>query len=228
MQATVATVSPPQPDSADHYFSASPAGPSARREIELVLPEGRLIRLVTDAGVFSADKVDAGTRILLSEGPPVDTAEVLVDVGCGYGAIAISLALRSPESHVWAVDVNERARELCTLNAEANGVGERITVVSPDDVPADLVADQIWSNPPIRVGKHALHELLRTWLGRLRPATGTATLVVQKHLGADSLARWLEAEGWPTVRVVSRAGYRILSVAASADRIHTTTGEAAP
>ena len=125
----------PQPDPGDHYFSARPAGPSARREIELALPEGRLLKLVTDAGVFSADKVDAGTRILLTEGPSLadSDGEVLVDVGCGYGAIAVSLARRAPGARVWAVDVNERARELCAINAEANGVGDRVTVTLPVD-----------------------------------------------------------------------------------------------
>jgi 16S rRNA G1207 methylase RsmC len=115
---------------------------------------------------------------------------------------------------VWAVDVNERARALCRANAEANGVGGQVRVVAPEEVPADLVLDQIWSNPPIRVGKGALHALLTLWLDRLAPGTGTAELVVQKHLGADSLARWLGDQGWPTERVASRAGYRILHVAA--------------
>lgn len=206
----------PQPERADHYFSATPGGASAPREVELVLPEGRLVRLVTDRGVFSADKIDAGTRVLLAEGPALGGATVLADVGCGYGAIAVTLALRAdPGAVVWAVDVNERARDLCRANAEANGVGDRVRVVSPDDVPADLVVDQVWSNPPIRVGKEVLHGLLEAWLRRLRPGRGSATLVVQKHLGADSLARWLTGSGWPTQRVVSRAGYRVLSVSAA-------------
>ena len=185
----------------------------------MVLPEGRLVRLRTDAGVFSADKIDAGTRVLLAEGPAVAEATALADVGCGYGAITIVLALRAPEATVWAVDVNERARALCQANAEANGVADRVRVVAPADVPADLKLDQVWSNPPIRVGKEALHDLLATWLGRLKPGTGTATLVVQKHLGADSLARWLTDGGWPTERVVSRGGYRILSVSATTEEV---------
>jgi len=201
-----------QPDEPEHYFSAVPTGPSAPRRIELALPEGRLVHLATDRGVFSADKVDDGTRLLLAEGPSLDGAASLADVGCGYGAIAVTLALRAPGALVWAVDVNERARALCRANAAANGVGDRVRVVAPDEVPVDLIVDQVWSNPPIRVGKSALHSLLTSWLVRLRPGTGSATLVVQKHLGADSLARWLTERGWPTDRVVSRAGYRILLV----------------
>lgn len=188
-----------------------------------MLPEGHLIHLKTDAGVFSGDRVDPGTRALLVEGPPLpsDRPAVLADVGCGYGPIAVALAKRAgPDSTVWAVDVNERARHLCQANAEANDVADQVRVVAPEEVPDDLVVDQMWSNPPIRVGKAALHDLLATWLGRLRPGSGTAALVVQKHLGADSLARWLIGEGWATERLASRAGYRILSVRArSADEV---------
>lgn len=205
----------PQPERADHYFAADPGTPSAPQRIELVLPEGRLVHLTTDRGTFSPDRVDPGTRALLADGPATPSGGVLADVGCGYGPIAVALALRSgPDATVWAIDVNERARSLCRANAEANGVGDRVRVVAPDEVPVDLVVDQIWSNPPIRIGKAALHDLLATWLGRLAPATGSAELVVQKHLGADSLARWLAAQGWPTERTASRAGYRILHVEA--------------
>lgn len=204
----------PPPERADHYFSPTPGAASAEREVELVLPAGRVLRLVTDRGTFSPDRVDAGTRALLAEGPPLGSARTLVDLGCGYGPIALGLALRAePGATVWAVDVNERSRALCARNAEAAGVAEVVRVVAPDEVPADLAIDQLWSNPPIRIGKPALHELLRSWLGRLAP-TGSATLVVQKHLGADSLARWIEAEGWPTRRVATRGAYRILQVEA--------------
>ena len=186
--------------------------------------------LLTDRGVFSGSQVDPGTRILLAE--PFDLAETttLVDLGCGYGPVAIALALRSdPGTLVWAVDVNERARDLCRDNAEANGVGDRVRVVAPEEFPADLVIDQIWSNPPIRVGKAVLHDLLQTWLGRLAPGTGTATMVVQKHLGSDSLARWLEQNGWPTERLTSRAGYRILrSTVSPRPATVDATSDAAP
>ncbi len=215
MQATVATVPNREPESTDHYFTTAPGTPHDLRTIELTLPEGRLVPLTTDRGVFSADRVDPGTRALLADGPPIEAGSVLADVGCGYGPIAVTLALRGgPGTVVWAVDVNERARDLCRTNAEANGVADRVRVVAPDEVPAGLVLDQVWSNPPIRVGKAVLHDLLASWLGHLRPGSGRATLVVQKHLGADSLARWLADQGWPTERVTSRGGYRILGVTA--------------
>lgn len=207
----------PQPAAGDHYFTSSPGSASATKTVELALPEGALLRFATDRGTFSPDRIDAGTRVLLAEGPSTATTGTLVDLGCGYGPIAVSLARRArPDAEVWAIDVNERARALCEANAAANGVGGQVRVAAPDDVPEGLVVDQLWSNPPIRIGKAALHELLATWLDRLRPGTGTAVLVVQKHLGADSLARWLTERGHRTTRLASRQAYRVLLVEAAA------------
>ena len=196
-------------EAAGHYFDASPQSRSAPREVRLDLPDLSLA-LTTDRGTFSPDRVDTGTKLLLLEGPPPAPRGELVDLGCGYGPIACTLAARSPEARVWALDVNDRARALCQANATRAGLGNVVTT-TPDAVPADVEVDELWSNPPIRIGKVALHELLTTWLGRLAP-TGRAVLVVQKHLGADSLHRWLEAEGWPVERRASQTGYRILQV----------------
>lgn len=195
-----------------HYFSSEPTGPSQPRRVNLTLPDGR-IELTTAAGVFSSDGVDAGTRVLLAEAPtPPQGPVTLADVGCGYGPLAITLARRSPQATVWAVDVNTRALELCRTNADGAGVGDRVRTVTPDEVPADLRLDGFWSNPPIRIGKPALHALLLDWLDRLRPGR-TAHLVVHKHLGSDSLAQWLAGRGYATERLISRRGYRILQVA---------------
>jgi 16S rRNA (guanine1207-N2)-methyltransferase len=196
------------PPSAGHYFDPDPAARSAPATVALALPD-LTVRLATDRGVFSPGAVDAGTRYLLIEAPPPAGGTVL-DLGCGYGPVAVALALRVPAATVWAVDVNRRALDLCRANAEANGAAN-VVVAAPDDVPADLSFDAVWSNPPVRIGKPALHDLLRRWLGRLAPG-GQAWLVVHKHLGSDSLARWLEAEGFPTERAGSRAGYRLLRV----------------
>jgi 16S rRNA (guanine1207-N2)-methyltransferase len=192
---------------ASHYFDTTPTTASRPRRVTLTLPD-LAVELAADTGVFSADRVDPGTRLLLLEAPrPAAGATDLLDLGCGYGAIAVTLAHRAPGATVWAVDVNERAVERTRENATALGC-TNVRAMTPDAVPADVRFDEIWSNPPVRIGKQRLHELLRTWLARLRP-DGHAYLVVQKHLGADSLQRWLEGEGWRAHRIVSRAGYRV-------------------
>jgi 16S rRNA (guanine1207-N2)-methyltransferase len=199
----------------EHYFSRRPAARERPGEVVLALDDiDREVRLATDASVFSAGAVDVGTQFLLTDGarPSPDQATI-VDLGCGYGPIAIALALRAPRAEVWAVDVNERALELCRENADGAGVARRMNVVAPDDVPTDLVADGIWSNPPVRIGKPALHELLSGWLTRLSPGGG-AHLVVARNLGSDSLARWLTEEGYAVTRRASRRGYRLLDVLA--------------
>jgi 16S rRNA (guanine1207-N2)-methyltransferase len=194
-----------------HYFSNEPDAPSHRRTVHLTLPDGRL-ELTTDSGVFSADQVDPGTRVLLAEAPaPPQGPVTLADVGCGYGPLAVALALRSPEAVVWAVDVNTRALELCRLNARRAGVADRIKAVTPGDVPDDLRLDGLWSNPPIRIGKPALQALLELWLARLEPGA-KAHLVVHKHLGSDSLTRWIATRGHDVERLISRRGYRVLEV----------------
>ena len=191
------------------YFEATPAAASRQQTVRLDLPD-QSMALMTDRGVFSADRVDAGTKYLLLEAPPPPAEGTFVDLGCGYGPIACTLAGRAPRATVWALDVNLRALDLCRRNATALDL-MNVRVAEVDDVPPDLTVDRLWSNPPIRIGKDALHALLSTWLGRLTPS-GSALLVVQKHLGADSLHRWLDAEGWPTERLGSRVGYRLLQV----------------
>ena len=194
-----------------HYFDAEPAARSEPREVDLTLP-GVSLTLTTDRGVFAVEGVDPGTKLLLLEAPPPLPAQrSVLDLGCGYGAIAVAMACLAPHCTVWAVDSNERARALCVGNAARAQVGERVRVSSPEDVASDVMFDVIYSNPPIRIGKAALHELLGRWLGRLAP-DGVAYLVVQKHLGADSLARWLGDEGWTVKRLVSRRAYRVLEV----------------
>ena len=162
--------------------------------------------LATDRGTFSPGRLDPGTGFLLDAAPEPPTAGRFLDLGCGYGPIACTLAQLAPGAEVVAVDVNERARALCAANAAALGLGN-VVVAAPDAV--DGTFDLLWSNPPIRIGKAALHDLLRHWIGRLAPG-GTAVLVVNRHLGADSLQRWLTEEGHPTERLASKKGYRLL------------------
>jgi 16S rRNA (guanine1207-N2)-methyltransferase len=195
-------------DTNPHYFDADPSITSNPATIELVLPDVYLT-LGTDSGVFSGGKVDSGTRYLLREHPPIlSTTRAILDLGCGYGPIALTCAKRAPAAVVWGVDVNNRALSLATMNAEQNDI-TNASFGQPEDIPAGVRFDLIISNPPIRIGKAALHDLLNTWLSRLND-NGRAWLVVQKHLGSDSLSTWLNQQGWPTERLRSRKGYRIL------------------
>lgn len=192
-----------------HYFEEQPQAASKPSSVDLVLPDLHL-RLETDRGTFSPERIDLGTRILLESVPLPPQEGDLLDLGCGYGPIALTMASRAPSATVWAVDVNRRSVELTARNAEA----ARLYKVRPlhvDEVPDDTKFRAIWSNPAIRIGKPALHAMLTRWLSRLTP-DGVAYLVVQKHLGSDSLQRWLGEQGWQATREASRAAYRILKV----------------
>ena len=195
----------------EHYFTAKPASADERREIEVSLA-GRTIVVETAPGIFSPGHVDLGTQVLLRTVPP--PTGHLLDLGCGWGPIAIAAALTSPDVSVTAVDVNERSLDLLRGNAKRAGVSERVRAVLPEDVADDERFDVIWSNPPIRIGKDALHALLGDWLPRMTPG-GQAWLVVQRNLGADSLAGWLAGQGWGEIeKVASAKGFRVLRVTA--------------
>lgn len=189
-----------------HYFD-TPEGADDPRWVTLQVGD-RQLRLRTGVGVFSRARIDPGSAVLLDLAPPPPTEGDLLDIGCGYGPLALTMAALSPKATVWAVDINERARELAAQNAAAAGL-TNVLVRAPDAVPEDVSFGAIWSNPPIRVGKEALHALLTRWLSRLAP-DGEALLVVQRYLGSDSLHRWLEQQGWPTTRIGSRRGFRVL------------------
>ncbi|MCW2810529.1 MAG: putative methyltransferase [Friedmanniella sp.] len=202
-----------EPDPSPHYFSPTPSSPENRRL--LTIPAwGRELTLTTANGVFSADALDRGTAVLLRESAVPTGRPRILDLGCGYGAIALALAVHCPGATVDAVDVNERALALCRDNAVGLGVADRVAVLAPDEVPADRAYDQIWSNPPIRIGKPALHDLLLRWLPRLAP-DGVARLVVSKNLGADTLQRWLVEQGFRCKRAATDKGFRVLVVTRS-------------
>lgn len=195
----------------DHYFSASPESELRLRDLSVTLA-GRSVTLNTAGGIFSPDRIDLGTQVLLAntpEPPPGD----LLDLGCGWGPIALSLALGRPDATVWAVDVNERALDLVRRNAATLGL-KNINAVRPENVPDGVSFTSIRSNPPIRVGKQQLHDLMTTWLPRLTPGAD-AWLVVQRNLGSDSLHRWLQ-ETLPAefdiIRSATGKGYRVLRV----------------
>ena len=194
--------------SSDHYFTPDPTSPSTPTTHQVQVRKLQLT-LAGDRGVFNHGELDWGTRVLI-ENAQVPTGGVLLDLGCGGGAIAVALAKLRPNAEVWAVDINERAIEVARRSVKLNDLSN-VRVVTVGDVPAELQFDAIWSNPPIRIGKDELHRLLREWLARLTPQ-GCADLVVHKNLGSDSLAKWLAAEGYVVQRHTSKQGYRILHV----------------
>jgi len=194
----------------EHYFSSTPGSELNLRTISARI--GGIEReLTTAGGVFSPDRIDPGTNVLLSSVPAPPPGGNLLDLGCGWGLISLTLALESPRATVWAVDVNERALELVRLNAEKLGF-TNINAVTPDNVPADVTFMTVWSNPPIRVGKNELHSMLEKWLPRLESGCD-GWLVVQRNLGSDSLHRWLQAsfpDEFAFTRAATNKGYRVL------------------
>jgi 16S rRNA G1207 methylase RsmC len=191
----------------DHYFTPEPAAADRTQTVEFEAG-GRQYALTASAGVFSYQRIDPGTAVLLRKAPlPGPRGGTYLDLGCGYGPIAMVLADTSDKATVYAVDVNTRALDLVRTNATARRVSDRVHT----DVPDDIQFDEIWSNPPVRVGKAELHALLLTWLPRLVPG-GTAWLVIAKHLGADSLQTWLTAGGWSVTKYSSQKGYRVFQV----------------
>lgn len=203
-----------EPGSTSQYFSAEPTATTEERTVEVLLADVAFT-MATDAGVFSHGRLDTGTRLLLETAREVPATGDLLDLGCGAGAIALTLAHRAPGATIWAIDVNARARDLCARNAQSCGL-TNLRVVTPEEVPQDLPLSGIWSNPPIRIGKEALHELLDRWLPRVVPGA-PIWLVVQKHLGADSLHGWLSDRGAEVIRVASKSGFRVLRAQVDSD-----------
>jgi 16S rRNA (guanine1207-N2)-methyltransferase len=193
-----------------HYFDAEPAGPERRQRITATVWGHELV-LATAGGVFAGEGLDRGTAVLLRESEPPSGSPRVLDLGCGYGPIALAIAVACPGATVDAVDINERALALCRDNAQALGVADRVRVRRPEDTDPETRYEEIWSNPPIRIGKAALRELLLSWLDRLAP-DGVARLVVAKNLGSDTLQRWLTEQGYAVERTASSKGFRVLLI----------------
>lgn len=198
----------------DHYYSAEPTSAPRKSSFRLDGSWGSL-EVSTSSGIFSAGGLDKGTEVLLdhierTERGHFPAGSCLLDLGCGSGVLALVMGRLYPECRVLAVDINRRALELCAKNAASNGVAN-VECLPPDEVEPDLRFSLLWTNPPIRIGKTALHDLLGTWLSRLEPS-GNALLVVGRHLGSDSLARWLVSRNLGVERVHSSRGFRVLRV----------------
>ncbi len=198
----------------EHYFTASPAVEAEERTHRFSI-RGVERMVVTASGVFSADRLDKGTQVLLDHVPDPSETGTFLDLGCGWGPITLALAEAAPRARVLATDVNERSLRLTARNAAAAGL-DNVRVSPADTLLAELresstPVDLIWSNPPVRIGKDALHALLLDWLSLLSD-DGEAWLVVLKNLGADSLAAWLGDQGWDVSRMASSKGFRMLRV----------------
>lgn len=198
--------------SSDHYFSETPDSEFKPKEISVEI-DGRKVNVTTSGGIFSPDRIDQGTAVLLEHLDELAPSGEILDIGCGWGPISLAIASRSPKANVWAIDVNNRSLELTALNAKKLGLAN-VQTSKPDEVPEGIEFAAIWSNPPIRVGKNELHEILQTWLPRLSIG-GEAFLVVQKNLGSDSLQRWIDDEfknSHSVIRFATSKGYRVLRV----------------
>ncbi|MEK9577838.1 MAG: methyltransferase [Aquiluna sp.] len=195
----------------EHYFSADPSAPAKLTELEIEVG-GEVLQLSASSGTFSSERLDPGTRVLLGLQELFPTDGIVLDLGCGWGPIGLSIAKLQPATQVIGVDVNQRSVELANSNAKRNGL-ENFTAFLDRDLDPNLDIDHIWSNPPIRIGKENLHDLLRTYMSRLNP-TGDAYLVVQKQLGAESLQRWI-AQQWPereVTKVENSKGFRVIRI----------------
>lgn len=195
----------------EHYFSADPSAPAKLTEVEIEVG-GQVLKLSASSGTFSSERLDPGTRVLLGLWELFPTDGLVLDLGCGWGPIGLSIAKLQPATEVIGVDVNQRSVELANANAKRNGL-ENFTACLGKDLDPTMELDHIWSNPPIRIGKENLHDLLRNYLSRLKP-TGNAYLVVQKQLGAESLQRWI-AQQWPereVTKVENSKGFRVIRI----------------
>ena len=200
----------------EQYFTTQPqvasVAHSKHQNFAVLRVADRNITIGTDRGVFSRKGIDQGTMVLLESAARPPSTGTFLDLGCGAGPIALALATYSPKAKVYAIDINERAQQLTATNAERNNISN-VIACSPDEIDENIRFDVLWSNPPIRIGKQDLHNLLLTWLSRLS-ANGEAWLVVNRNLGSDSLAVWMIEQGYSVERLTSKRGFRVLRVTA--------------
>lgn len=205
------------------YWRAEPEGPARERTVRLEVPgRAEALALASAEGVFGTQRVDRGTDILIRHAPAPAPCTGVVDLGCGYGPIAVSMGVRQPDAGLWAVDVNRRALALTARNAASAGA-HNIVAAEPEAVPMALRFDRIYSHPPVKIGRSSMHELLDGWLRRLAYG-GDAYLVLKQSMGADALHNWLNDTGFPAERAASKQGYRLLHVSANQDSSQQPAG----
>lgn len=194
----------------EHYYTENPHTKSKPVTWETQL-DGRSFRFTSDAGVFSKERVDFGSRLLIETADLTDYPEGdLLDVGCGYGPMGIALAKKDDKRTVEMVDVNLRAIELAKQNAEKNGV--KNVQIHPSDLYKSVEKRDfagIFSNPPIRAGKQVVHYILEEAIHYLKP-NGYLTIVIQKKQGAPSASKKMEEVFGNVERIAMDKGYWIL------------------
>ncbi|USG66038.1 class I SAM-dependent methyltransferase [Brevibacillus ruminantium] len=192
---------------ADHYYTSRPGAEHDEQEFTFTL-RGYDLRFITDAGVFSRDRVDFGSQLLI-ETMELDAAADVLDVGCGYGPMGLTAAKLAKDGHVTMIDVNERAVELAKRNARVNGISNVEILVS--DVYSAVqgrVFDVILTNPPIRAGKEIVHRIFTEGYELLREG-GEMWVVIQKKQGAPSALRKLQEVYQEVEEVDKKKGYYI-------------------
>ena len=190
----------------EHYYTNNPQTPHDIRSIDFVVNQLRL-ELYTDAGVFSKNKVDYGSEILIKSLPELNGN--ILDLGCGYGVIGLSIAGLYPETHLTMVDINQRAVETTQQNIERNQIKNAATYVSDGFEQVNGRFNAIVSNPPIRTGKNVIYPLFEQSLEFLLPG-GSLYLVIQKKQGAKSAMEKLQSVFGNCEVINKQGGYWIL------------------
>lgn len=191
----------------DHYYSKNPQAASEEQIIQVSL-RGQNLRFYTDRGVFSKKGIDFGSQLLIESIELKADARVL-DVGCGYGPIGLSLAKENTDRHITLVDVNHRALHLCQKNAELNQISN-VRIMESDllERVQHETFDAILSNPPIRAGKDVVHGLFEQSVHALNEG-GELWIVIQKKQGAPSAFAKLAELYEKVEEVTKKKGYRI-------------------
>lgn len=197
----------------EFYYTANPTSAHQLREVEMEVLGVRAV-YTTDAGVFSRDGLDTGTRVLLEALPALDGRAL--DLGCGWGPVGLTLAKKYPSLNVVMTDVNARAVELSKKNLARNGA--RATVVQGDAFEnVEGTFETIITNPPIRTGKAAIYAMFADAQNYLS-ATGELYIVIRKQQGAPSALKYLR-EIYASAEVIEReAGFWVIRASKSAPK----------
>ncbi len=194
----------------DHYYTSKPQTESKPRHWTFKLL-GHSFSFETDAGVFSKSEVDFGSRVLIDAFKMPNINGAILDVGCGYGPIGLSIANANPDRTVYMMDINERAVTLSQKNAQVNGV-QNVRIFVSDGlsmVDTDVEAAAILTNPPIRAGKETIFRFYDGAYDRLVPS-GELWVVIQKKQGAPSTVSYLEEKFSEVDIVEKKKGYWIV------------------